>query len=202
MPTIAEIVDGGARPLDATIMQALTSVQGLRADPGETLYALDSGVSALSGIDRDRAALWAIDVTASTVARRCTFPTDVALPTTYLNDLALDHVRGVAYRPRSGQLNNSPATIEHSSPTERFASNSRPVPSSPLAAVTTGRNRVSDTTSPAKSLAEGGPAMTKKIESMLAPDRALSARATSRSSCNRVANLRAGADDAGQAGRD
>jgi sugar lactone lactonase YvrE len=99
---VAEIVDGAAHPLDPAIMQALTSVQGLRAGPDETLYALDSGVRALTGIDRERAALWAIDVAASPVARRYAFPTQVALPTTYLNDLTVDHARGVAYLVDAG----------------------------------------------------------------------------------------------------
>jgi len=102
MPTVAEIVDGAAHPLDPAIMQALTSVQGPRAGPDETLYALDSGVRALTGIDRERAALWAIDVAASPVARRYAFPTQVALPTTYLNDLTVDHARGVAYLVDAG----------------------------------------------------------------------------------------------------
>ncbi len=102
MPTVVEIVDGAAHPLDPAIADALTSVQGLRAGPDETLYALDSGVRALTGIDRERAGLWAIDVASSTVTRRYAFPTQVALPTTYLNDLALDPARGVAYLVDAG----------------------------------------------------------------------------------------------------
>lgn len=102
MPTVVEIVDGAAQPLDPAITEELTSVQGLRAGPDETLYALDSGVRALTGIDRDRAGLWAIDVATSTAARRYTLPAGVALSTTYLNDLTVDHARGVAYLVDAG----------------------------------------------------------------------------------------------------
>jgi len=102
MPTVVEIVDGTVQPLDPATAQGLTSVQGLRAGPDETLYALDSGVRALTGIDSERAGLWAIDVATATVTRRYTFPTGVALPTTYLNDLTVDQARGVAYLVDAG----------------------------------------------------------------------------------------------------
>ncbi len=58
---------------------------------------------ALTGIDRDRTALWVIDVANWTVHRRYTFPVEVALPTTYLNDLAVDQARGVAYLVDAGR---------------------------------------------------------------------------------------------------
>jgi len=41
-------------------------------------------------------------VATSNVARRYAFPTEVALPTTYLNELALDHARGGAYLVDAG----------------------------------------------------------------------------------------------------
>ncbi len=102
MPTVVEIVDGTVQPLDPATTQGLTSAQGLRAGPDETLYAPDSGVRALTGIDSERAGLWAIDVATATVTRRYTFPTGVALPTTYLNDLTVDQARGVAYLVDAG----------------------------------------------------------------------------------------------------
>jgi len=99
MPTLAEIVDGTARPFPDEIADQLTSVQGLRASPGppDILYALDSGVRALSGNDPSRAALVVIDVTAPAIVRRYQFSGDVVLPSTYLNDLTVDAAGTAAY---------------------------------------------------------------------------------------------------------
>lgn len=137
MPTVLELVDGSSRPLAPPVAGRLTSVQGLRAGPGETLFALDTGVRALTGIDTDRAALWAFDVAALSATRRYVFPPEVALPTTYLNDLTIDHARGVAYIVDAGGQephglirldleSGASRRLLHNHPTVRAAASPRP----------------------------------------------------------------------------
>lgn len=136
-PTVAEIVDGAARAFPTGAAEAFTSVQGLRAGPNNTLYALDSGVRALSGTDFTRAALWVIDVESGNVVRRYDFPAGVLLPSTYLNDLAVDIAGSAAYIVDAGgeephglillDLTTGIATrVLHNHPTVRAAESPTP----------------------------------------------------------------------------
>lgn len=106
MPTVAEIVDGAARPFPVDVADTFTSVQGLRAGPDNTLYALETGVRALSGCDTAKAALRVIDVESAQVVRSYHLPSEVALPSTYLKRSHPRHRQ----RPRISHRRRRPGT--------------------------------------------------------------------------------------------
>jgi len=97
MPTVSEIVAGHAVALGAEIADQLVSVQGLRAGPGETVWALDTGaVGGLDTADPARAALWQIDLANMSVHRRYGLQEAMG-STSYPNDRAVDTNTGTAY---------------------------------------------------------------------------------------------------------
>jgi sugar lactone lactonase YvrE len=107
--TVAEVVGGTAVPYpDAEMNRAdrqrpslsFLSVQSVVVDSRGRLWALDTGRPSLEPAIPGGPKLVAIDLATNRVARTIALPRDVALPTTYLNDVRFDLRRGaegVAY---------------------------------------------------------------------------------------------------------
>ena len=79
---------------------AFVSVQSIIVDPADRLWVLDTGAPMFQKTKPGGPKLVCINLTDDTVSQVITFPTDVALPTTYLNDVRFDLTRGeggVAY---------------------------------------------------------------------------------------------------------
>lgn len=75
---------------------AFVSVQSVVVDPQDRLWALDTGSPLFQPTEPGGPKLVCIDLATDAVVRTITFPTDVALPTTYLNDVRFDLRRGAA----------------------------------------------------------------------------------------------------------
>lgn len=82
--------DGDADP------NALVSVQSIVVDPADRLWILDTGSPMFQPTEHGGPKLVCVDLTRDEVAQTILFPTDVALPTTYLNDVRFDLRRGEA----------------------------------------------------------------------------------------------------------
>ncbi len=107
--TVTELRDGVAVPFpDARWNtpasdddpQALVSVQSIVVDPADRLWILDTGSPLFAPTSPGGPKLVCVDLTTDQVVQVITFPADVALPTTYLNDVRFDLRRltaGVAY---------------------------------------------------------------------------------------------------------
>jgi sugar lactone lactonase YvrE len=104
--TVAEIVDGEARPypsIEANSPRsdddadALVSVQSIVVDAKDRLWILDTGSPLFQKTTPGGPKLVRVDLDTNTVAQTITFDPAVALPTTYLNDVRFDLRRGVAY---------------------------------------------------------------------------------------------------------
>jgi hypothetical protein len=98
--TLCEIESGIAFPFPCA---EFTSIHGLRCGENDTIYALDTGSTDLSGCNPKSAALWVLDAHAGTVLKRYTFPANVLLPSSYLIDFALDLRNGSAYLLDAGR---------------------------------------------------------------------------------------------------
>jgi sugar lactone lactonase YvrE len=73
----------------------LVSVQSVVVDPtGNRLWILDTSSIAFGPIKPRGPKLIAVDLNTNQVVKKIVFPTDVALPTTYLNDVRFDLHRG------------------------------------------------------------------------------------------------------------
>jgi sugar lactone lactonase YvrE len=101
--TVAEIRDGKAVAYpDEAINQtnrndqaaALVSVQSVVVDPADRLWILDTGSPMFQPIMYGGPKLVCVDLSTDKVIRKILFPQDVALPTTYLNDVRFDLRRG------------------------------------------------------------------------------------------------------------
>src|SRR5690242_19368184 len=101
--TVAEIRDGKAIAFpDEAINQtdqndqaaALVSVQSVVIDPADRLWILDTGSPMFQPIMYGGPKLVCVDLNTDKVIRKILFPQDVALPTTYLNDVRFDLRRG------------------------------------------------------------------------------------------------------------
>jgi sugar lactone lactonase YvrE len=66
------------------------SVQSIVVDPADRLWVLDTGSPLFQPTKPGGPKLVCVDLTADTVTQTITFPTDVALATTYLNDVRFD----------------------------------------------------------------------------------------------------------------
>ena len=75
---------------------AFVSVQSIVVDPADRLWVLDTGSPMFQPTKPGGPKLVRIDLDSDTVAQVITFPTDVALPSTYLNDVRFDLRRGDA----------------------------------------------------------------------------------------------------------
>lgn len=107
--TVAEIVDGKAVPYPnadfnhadpARPADSLISVQSVIADANNRLWILDTAAPGFKPPLTGGAKLVAIDLATNRVVKTIVFAPDVALPTTYLNDMRFDlrqGAEGVAY---------------------------------------------------------------------------------------------------------
>ncbi|OUL18290.1 gluconolaconase [Nostoc sp. RF31YmG] len=101
--TVAEIRDGRpmAYPNEAinrtnpeNLAQTLVSVQSVVVDPRDHLWILDTGSPMFQPTQYGGPKLVCVDLTSNQVIKTILFPQDVALPTTYLNDVRFDLRRG------------------------------------------------------------------------------------------------------------
>ena len=84
---------------------ALVSVQSVVVDPKDRLWILDTGSPMFQPTTYGGPKLIGVDLKTNKIFKKILFPTDVALPTTYLNDIRFDlaarHGRhGLHYRQR------------------------------------------------------------------------------------------------------
>jgi sugar lactone lactonase YvrE len=77
--------------------ERLVSVQSIVVDPADRLWILDTGSPMMQPTERGGPKLVCVDLETDTVAKTIVFEPDVALPTTYLNDVRFDLRHGVAY---------------------------------------------------------------------------------------------------------
>ncbi len=101
--TVAEIREGRpvAYPDEAfnrtnpnDLAAALVSVQSVVVDPADRLWILDTGSPLFQPTQYGGPKLVCVDLTSDRVIKTILFPQDVALPTTYLNDVRFDLRRG------------------------------------------------------------------------------------------------------------
>lgn len=101
--TVAELRDGQAvaYPDEATNRTreddpgaALVSVQSVVVDPADRLWILDTGSPMFEPTRYGGPKMLCVDLTTDRVVQTILFPQDVALPTTYLNDVRFDLRRG------------------------------------------------------------------------------------------------------------
>jgi len=101
--TVSEIRNGEAvaypneainksNPVDQA--SALVSVQSVVVDPADRLWILDTGSPMFKPTEYGGPKLVCVDLTINQVVKKILFPQDVALPTTYLNDVRFDLRRG------------------------------------------------------------------------------------------------------------
>ena len=76
--------------------ERLVSVQSIVVDPADRLWLLDTGSPLFQPTEHGGPKLVCVDLATDTVVQTILFPTDVALPTTYLNDVRFDLRRGAA----------------------------------------------------------------------------------------------------------
>lgn len=113
--TVAEIIDGEEvaypneefnQPDSDADPDALVSVQSVVVDPADRLWILDTGSPLFKETEYGGPKLVCVDLETNEVARKILFPQDVALPTSYLNDVRFDLRRGeegIAYITDSAQ---------------------------------------------------------------------------------------------------
>lgn len=103
--TVAEIVGGKLLPypsLETNVVNpgnmsmSFISVQSIVADGRGTLWVLDTAAPNFSEPIKGGAKLVAVDLKTDTIRKVYTFPEDVVLPTTYLNDVRFDFRVGKA----------------------------------------------------------------------------------------------------------
>ncbi len=101
--TVAEIKDSQAMayPDQETnntdpndLAKALVSVQSVVVDPLNRLWMLDTGSPEFKPTSFGGPKLVGVDLQSNTIFKKILFPPDVALPTTYLNDVRFDLRRG------------------------------------------------------------------------------------------------------------
>jgi len=101
--TVSEIHDGEAvaYPNEAINQgdqndpaAGLVSVQSVVVDPADRLWILDTGSPMFKPTQYGGPKLVCVDLTTDKVVKKILFPQDVALPTTYLNDVRFDLRRG------------------------------------------------------------------------------------------------------------
>src|ERR687897_942338 len=113
--TVAEIRDGKAVAYPDEAMNqtnpndlaaALVSVQSVVVDPADRLWILDTGSPMFEATEYGGPKLVCVDLKTNQVIKKILFPQNVALPTTYLNDVRFDLRRGkegIAYITDSAQ---------------------------------------------------------------------------------------------------
>jgi sugar lactone lactonase YvrE len=101
--TVSEIRDGEAVAYPDKVMNqtdpndqaaAFVSVQSVVVDPSDRLWILDTGSPLFQPTNYGGPKLVCVDLTIDKVVKKILFPQDVALSTTYLNDVRFDLRRG------------------------------------------------------------------------------------------------------------
>ncbi|MGH9270248.1 MAG: L-dopachrome tautomerase-related protein [Ilumatobacteraceae bacterium] len=101
--TVTELRDGEAipypdeqwnRPAGDDDADALVSVQSVVVDPADRLWILDTGSPKFQPTSPGGPKMVCVDLTSDQVVQTIVFPRDVALDTTYLNDVRFDLRRG------------------------------------------------------------------------------------------------------------
>ena len=103
--TVAEVKDGKTIPYPNADINRFTdgddpsnklvSVQSVVVDPtGNCLWILDTSSIAFGPVKPGGPKLIAVDLNTNQIVKKIIFPADVALPTTYLNDVRFDLHRG------------------------------------------------------------------------------------------------------------
>jgi len=101
--TVSEIRDGEAVAYPNEVINqndavdqasALVSVQSVVVDPADRLWILDTGSPMFKPTEYGGPKLVCVDLTTNQVVKKILFSQDVALPTTYLNDVRFDLRRG------------------------------------------------------------------------------------------------------------
>jgi sugar lactone lactonase YvrE len=101
--TVAEIRDGEAVAFPSEEFNrtdpndpaaALVSVQSVVVDPADRLWILDTGSPLFQSTEYGGPKLVCVDLESDRVVQKILFPQDVALPSTYLNDVRFDLRRG------------------------------------------------------------------------------------------------------------
>ncbi len=103
--TVAEVRDGQtvaypSQDINQTNMQdqasTLVSVQSVVVDPADRLWILDTGSIMFQSTELGGPKLVCVDLETDRVVQTVLFPRDVALPTSYVNDVRFDLRRGSA----------------------------------------------------------------------------------------------------------
>ena len=103
--TVAELKNGRAiaypnpeinRPNTGDISKSLVSVQSVVVDPQDRLWILDTGSIEFGPTSYGGPKLIGVDLKQNRIFKTILFPQEVALPTTYLNDVRFDLRRGKA----------------------------------------------------------------------------------------------------------
>jgi sugar lactone lactonase YvrE len=103
--TVAELRDGDLVPFPNqrwndndgdSDPRALVSVQSIVVDPADRLWLLDTGSPMFKPVSQGGPKLVCVDLATDQVVQTILFEADVALPTTYLNDVRFDLRRGKA----------------------------------------------------------------------------------------------------------
>jgi sugar lactone lactonase YvrE len=84
------------RPQLADVGRLLVNVQSVVVDDADSLWLLDSGSVELGPVIPGAPKLWQFDLATNQPRRRITFPNDVVLKRSYLNDVRIDYSRGTA----------------------------------------------------------------------------------------------------------
>jgi sugar lactone lactonase YvrE len=101
--TVGELKDGEATAYPSAAFNltdpedpaaALVSVQSVVVDPADRLWILDTGSPEFKPTEYGGPKLVCVDLSTDEVVKKILFPQDVALPTTYLNDVRFDLRRG------------------------------------------------------------------------------------------------------------
>jgi sugar lactone lactonase YvrE len=101
--TVAELVKGKVVAYPDAVFnrlspehpeQSLLSVQSVVIDPRDRLWILDTGAPSFGPVQPQAAKLVGVDLRTNQIFKTIFFPADVALKTTYLNDVRFDLTRG------------------------------------------------------------------------------------------------------------
>nr|MDZ8007329.1 L-dopachrome tautomerase-related protein [Nostoc sp. DedSLP05]MDZ8101930.1 L-dopachrome tautomerase-related protein [Nostoc sp. DedSLP01] len=111
--TVAEIRDGRPvaypneeinRPNPDNLAQTLVSVQSVVVDSRDRLWILDTGSPMFQPTQYGGPKLVCVDLTSDRVIKTILFPQNVALPTTYLNDIRLQWTATGTFRIENGKI--------------------------------------------------------------------------------------------------
>lgn len=103
--TVAEVINGKTvaypnaqinSPNSSNQAESLISVQSVVVDPSDRLWILDTGSINFSPTSYGGPKLIGVDLKQNRIVKKILFPQNVALPTTYLNDVRFDLRRGKA----------------------------------------------------------------------------------------------------------